>query len=142
VRGGAREGAGRPSVYRQKLRATHAMAFTAEGRQRLDSIRLKTSLGQNDVMEHLLRTHADHLRIPERTEYSPKLYPPIAIRLTEEGRNLLLDLSERYGRSWTDVGEALLQRFGERTAFPYLESRRDQKRPRSRRRRPARPLVS
>lgn len=115
--GGARENAGRKAAYGTKAPAPVPMVLTPEGEALLVAACACSGLSRNDVMTHLALRHARELRFS-----APGVVYPgkansnvLSIRVTAKARLLLDAARKRTGKSYSDLGEALLEKFAERT---------------------------
>lgn len=115
--GGARENAGRKDAYGGKDAAPVAMVFTPQGDQIMVETCERTGLSRNDVLTHLALKHARALKFSvEGVVYRGKDYRAVrSIRVTQKARKLLDAARERTGKSYSDLGEALLVRFAAST---------------------------
>jgi len=115
--GGARDGAGRKSIFGVPLeRKPFAMDFTAQGRTALDALTRRTALSRNAVLATLVLAHADRLRAIDH--YPNKAQAVLSIRLPPRAAAKLRALQRRTDRSYSDIGEALVLRYGRTTTYP------------------------
>lgn len=141
LRGGARPGAGRKSAYpRKDLAHPFGMDFTPAGRQLLDQIRARTGLSRDDILAHLVDRHLTRLRFDgtHGCAYPGKLAANVLrIRLPRDLGDRLRDARRRTGKSYSDLGEALVTIYGSTTSdypsLPHATARRPARR-RARRR--------
>lgn len=127
--GGIRAGAGRRSAFPGNALKPFAMDFTAVGRQALDCICRRTKLSRNNVVAHLVTEYADALVFgAPGVVYPGKAQAVLAIRMPARQGDLLTVARARTGKSYSDIGEALVCCFGQSTIFPSLPER---KRPKS-----------
>lgn len=137
-RGGTREGAGRKSAFPGKLlERTVYMDFTPAGRQALDVLTAREGLSRNDVLAHLSLRYADQLSFDcEGVVFPGKAQAAMTIRLPADALQVLERAHARTGKSYSDLGEALVLWHGqEEHAFPLLpEPERKPKARRPRRR--------
>jgi hypothetical protein len=119
ARGGARAGAGRPSIFKAKaLGKPFAMNFTPGGRRVLDALVRRTGLSRNAVLGVLALKHGDRLAFDTANPFPDKVHLPLSIRVPPEAGAKLAAARVRTGRSYSDVGEALVRWFGADTPFP------------------------
>lgn len=117
--GGAREGAGRKSIFPDKaLAKTFPMNFTAEGRLRLDAIVKRTGLSRNSVIACLALQCADLVAFEERAPFPMKSTKPLSIRMPRTAASKLVAAQVRTGHSYSDIGEAMVRWFSDRITFP------------------------
>jgi uncharacterized protein (DUF1778 family) len=131
--GGYRENSGRKDAFGGKDDAPVGMVFTPNGEKLLAAACERTGLSRNDVLTHLVLKHAARLRFAaEGIVFRGKRYTvPKSIRVTTRARKLLDSARERTGKSYSDLGEALLVQFAEGTRdypAPYEPGQRKQKR--------------
>lgn len=142
-RGGYREGAGRKTIFPNKvLDRRFGMDFTPAGRAVLDALQARTGLSQNDILGHLVQRHATRLAFTEpgvvfRGKAASNV---ISIRLPADLADALTAAQARTGKSFSDLGEALVRWYGHKETFPVLPGkeparRRPRRQPARRRRR-------
>jgi len=132
-RGGYREGAGRKSAYPGKTRS-FAMDFTPAGRHALKALVRRRGLSRNDVLAHLAIHYAEQLTFAAPGVVFPgKLAANVlTIRVPAAAGDKLTDARRRTGKSYSDIGEALVCWFGP-TAKDFPTAQRPRRRPRPRR---------
>jgi hypothetical protein len=114
--GGRRAGAGRKSLYPGKnLDAQIGIDFTPEGRATFDAVRDRTGASGSDILAHLVRRHAIELR--ELADVDGVVWPGksgdvVTIRLPPPERRQLRDAHAHTGKSYSDLGETLVRRYG------------------------------
>ena len=119
--GGARANAGRRSVFRGIEAKPFAMDFTPAGRKALDRVCKRTKLSRNDVLAHLTAEYATDLHFAEAgVVYPGKAQEVLAIRMPTVQGDVLRAARERTGKSYSDIGEALVCQFGRGATFPRL----------------------
>lgn len=129
--GGARVGAGRRSVFRGIEAKPFAMDFTPAGRKQLDRLCKRTKLSRNDVLAHLTAEYAADLQFTEAgVVYPGKAQEVLAIRMPTMQADVLRAARERTGKSYSDIGEALVCQFGRVATFPRLRAATPRKRTR------------
>lgn len=117
--GGARDGAGRKSVFGVKAVAKpFAMDFTTNGRRALASVTRRTKLSRNAVIAALALEHADALTFAEADVFPDKAREVLSIRVPPKAATKLKAARRRTGRSYSDIGEALVRGYADRTTFP------------------------
>jgi hypothetical protein len=146
MRGGFRENAGRPTAFAGKnLESPRAMDFTPEGRVVLADLQERNGLSRSDVIAHLALRHCDALALRPvfqrpgtvftgRTRRNANVYrivaPPNVLRKLDA-------LRKRTGKSYSDIGEALVRWYGPREkdwpAVPGPETKKRRRRKRGRR---------
>jgi hypothetical protein len=126
TRGGVREGAGRKSAFPGKvLGKNFGMDFTPAGRKALDRLQAATGLSRNDILAHLALRHAHDL------VFDGKAQSVLSIRLPADAGDALRAAHMRTGKGYSDLGEALVTRYGPEAVFPVVEGKtRARKRPR------------
>lgn len=125
--GGTREGAGRKSVFKEKaLDKPFAMDFTAHGQKVLAALVKRTGLSRNAVIATLALQFADKLAFDpdDPAPFSPKAQAVLSIRVPPKAGGKLAAARVRTGRSYSDIGEALVTWFADRTTFPAPTSRK------------------
>lgn len=135
ARGGVRDGAGRKSAFPHKvLDQPFGMDFTPDGHRALRQLQAKTGLSQSDVLAHLVERHASMLTFTmEGVAFPGKLAENILrIRLPEHLGDALRAAQTRTGKSFSDLGEALVRWYGDAETFPVLQGKAPQKRRRGR----------
>lgn len=135
-RGGYRENAGRKSAFPGKiLDKPFFMDFTPKGRRELQHLVTRTGLSRNDVIGHLALRHADDLAFEEEGVAFPgKMAEDVmSIRLDRQAGAKLAAARVRTGKSYSDLGEALIRWFGKaEKVFPVLPGADPPRRRRSR----------
>jgi hypothetical protein len=120
--GGARVGAGRKSAYPGKDFAHPVyLDFTQAGRDALDALQARTKLSRSDILAHLIAKHAESLDFGPLfgVAFPGKLGENVCvIRLPVAQRRLLRATRTRTGKSYSDIGEALVLWRGLATVFP------------------------
>jgi hypothetical protein len=117
--GGARDGAGRKSVFGVKaVDKPFAMDFTEKGRKALASLTRRTKLSRNAVVGVLALAHADTLTFTDDDVFPDKAQEVLSIRVPPKAAAKLRAARARTDRSYSDIGEALVLRYGARTKFP------------------------
>ena len=121
--GGRREGAGRRSLFPHARRAIVYFDLTPAGRKLLAKVKRRARLSRNDLFAHLALEHADKLRFDD----VPGVVFPgkanenvLLIRLPVQAHAKLHAAHERTGKSYSDLGEALLSWYSSDTDFPPL----------------------
>lgn len=143
-RGGVREGAGRKAAFPHKeLDRPFGMDFTPAGWIALLDLQKRTGLSRDDILAHLTGEFADALVFDsDGVQYPGKRGSSILrIRLPKEQGDRLRAAQARTGKSYSDLGEALVHRYGHQTTFPAIpgaDTPRRRRRPRRPRRRAAR----
>lgn len=133
-RGGARPNAGRKSAFPGLDLKPFAMDFTPAGLRALRELERATRLSRNNILAHLTAEHAAELAFDgDDVVYPGKAQRVLTIRMPAREGQLLREARARTGKSYSDLGEALVLRYGRRTTFPVLA-----RRPRRRARRDAR----
>jgi hypothetical protein len=129
--GGARPGAGRKSVFGAKaLAKPFSMDFTPAGRKALDALVRRTTLSRNAVIATLALQFADRLTFDLAAPFPGKLATAVlSIRVPPDAGAKLAAAHVRTGKSYSDIGEALVRWHGASARYPSLTTR---KRPRSR----------
>jgi len=135
-RGGWREGAGRPAAYPHKvLDDPFPMDFTSAGRAMFDKLQARTSLSRNDIIAHLALTYADELEFRTPGVVFPiKAQEVYRICVPEDAGDKLRRARTRTGKSYSDIGEALVCWYGPVATFPVLKGKDKRKRKRGRKR--------
>lgn len=126
-RGGFRENAGRKSAFPGKiLDKPFAMDFTPAGRRALQRLTIRTGLSRNDVIGHLAMKFADRLKF-DVDDYPGVVFlgklakDVLTIRVDRAVGAKLEAARTRTGKSYSDIGEALVRWFGKsEKAFPVL----------------------
>ncbi len=132
-RGGARKGAGRKSAFPGMVSKPFPMDFTPEGRARLEKITERTGLSRNNVLTFLALTFAHKLTfsaLEPGTVYPGKAQQVLAIRVSAKAAAKLTAARDRTGKSYSDIGEALVRRYGRSASFPAPPSSEAQTAPR------------
>jgi hypothetical protein len=135
-RGGYREGSGRRSIFPGTMDnpTKYPMDFTKEGLQILDDVQSHTGLTRNNIIAHLVDRHAHELEFDhDRIVYPGKAQHVLAIRMPKHIGDKLVAAQKRTGKAFSDLGEALVRRFGAKEVFPVLESKQKTRRRRRRR---------
>jgi hypothetical protein len=124
--GGARDGAGRKSLFRTKaLEKPFAMDFTPTGRRALDALVRRTGLSRNAVIGVLALRYADRVVFFDGpSPYPDKARSVLSIRVPREAGAKLAAARVRTGRGYSDIGEALVRQFGDKVTFPAPPGRR------------------
>jgi len=108
------------------MRSSFTMAFTREGRRALAAIQARTGLSRNNIITHLVRAHsaeASHASLLHRPQLAV-LYPGksrdeiMSIRMPASEGDTLRAMQDTTGKSYSDLGELLVRRFGSSTTFP------------------------
>lgn len=108
--GGRRAGAGRKSLFRDKLKKPIAMKFTARARQQLDALARTHACSRNDIIERLVR---EDYAVIDPAFARAKLYPQVlSIRLTADTGAQLADRAARLGWSVAQLAEYLVLEYG------------------------------
>lgn len=124
-RGGLRAGAGRHSAFPGNALKPFAMDFTPAGRKALDRLCRRTKLSRNNVIAHLVAAHGAALAFEvDGVVYPGKAQAVLAIRMPAREGDLLQAVRARTGKSYSDIGEALVRQFGRSTTFPSLPRRK------------------
>ena len=120
-RGGKRAGAGRRSLFPGNDLKPFAMDFTPAGRKVLDGICRRTKLSRNDVITYLVSEHGDALVLSaEGVVYPGKAQAVLTIRMPTIPGAVLMAAHARTGKSYSDIGEALVREYGPLAQFPTL----------------------
>lgn len=138
TRGGYREEAGRKSAYPGVDLKPFAMDLTPAGVRLLDKLCKRTGLTRNNVLAHLTNLYADRLAFPgqDGVLYAGKAQSVLSIRMPADIGAKLRAARQRTGKSYSDLGEALIRLYGETTEFPAPpESKRQQREKQQRRQR-------
>lgn len=125
-RGGYRENAGRKSAFAKTVDKPFAMDFTPDGRRELQRLVKRTRLSRNNVLSHLAIQHAHRLEFDDvpGTVYPGKSQDVLSIRVSPMAAVRLRAARARTGKSYSDLGEALVRRFGQAEKhFPASPSR-------------------
>ena len=124
LRGGARVGAGRKSAFPDKIiDRPFPMDFTPAGRVELEKITKRTGLSRNDVIAHLAIKHAGLKFSADGVAYPGKAQNVLSIRVPAYVGTILRTIHRRTGKSYSDIGEALVRQFGRvERAFPKRPS--------------------
>jgi hypothetical protein len=118
LHGGARDGAGRKSLFAEKaLAKPFAMDFTVAGRRELDALVARTGLSRNGVLAWLALKYADQVAFDVRAPFPNKARRVCSIRVPPEAGAKLAAARVRTGHGYSDIGEALIQ-FGRLAVFP------------------------
>ncbi len=100
------------------------MDFTPAGRKALDRLCRRTKLSRNNVVAHLVAERGDVLTFDAAgVVYPGKAQSVCAIRMPACEGDLLKAVHARTGKSYSDIGEALVRQFGRSTTFPSLPRR-------------------
>jgi len=97
------------------------MAFTLNGQEIMNQLQAQTGLSRNDLITHLTVKYVDALMFDEPgVVYRGKQFSRImSIRVTNEAYAKLQTARVRTGKSYSDIGEALVARFGrQETNYP------------------------
>jgi hypothetical protein len=136
--GGRRPGSGPKTAFpRKDLDRAFGMDFTPEGRRQLEALQRREALSRSDILAHLILTYADRLRF----EAPGVAFPGKAgvnvmkIRLPKAVGRILRAAQRRTGKGYSDIGEALVTRYGETAVFPILPGKEPPAGKRTRRRR-------
>ncbi len=123
-RGGARPGSGRKSAFGTPERKPFAMDFTPEGRRILDRICRRTKLSRNNVIAHLVRIYLSNLGgwLQPIGPYLRKAQSVLSIRIPADEGALLREARARFGKSYSDIGEALVRLYGPTADYPHLDT--------------------
>jgi hypothetical protein len=123
--GGARAGAGRKSIFADRaVPRAYPMALTRAGHEALAALTGQTGLSRNAILAVLVRRHAHHLALPEDgIIYRGKTPAVLSIRLPPSAAQRLEHARYRTGKSYSDIGEALVRRYGHVTSFPLPTAR-------------------
>jgi hypothetical protein len=120
--GGAREGAGRKSIFADKaLPQSFPMHFSRAGRETLLGVMQRTGLSRNAVIATLALQWADAVAFDDP---GPAFIRPkgkrrvMSIRVPPLPGSKLAAARVRTGHSYSDIGEALVTGFAPRTRFP------------------------
>lgn len=133
ARGGRRENAGRKSAFPRIDMKPFAMDFTPRGRAELARLERSSGLSRNNIITHLTAMHAGELEFDEEGIVFPgKKQKVLSIRMPPREGELLRAAHARTGKSYSDLGEALVLRYGSQADFPTIERQADK--PRRRRR--------
>ncbi len=133
TRGGLRPNAGRKTAFPGIEAKPFAMDFTPVGLKRLRRLQRRHRLSRNNILAHLVACYAARLNFSAPgTVYPGKAQRVLAIRMPPAEAELLRSTRERTGKSYSDIGEALVRIYGEDASFPTLPTK-----PARRRRRPA-----
>jgi hypothetical protein len=125
ARGGARANAGRRSAFPGLDMKPFAMDFTPGGRRALRRLEVRTQLSRNNILAHLTAEHAASLTFDEPgVVFAGKAQQVLTIRMPADVGQLLREARARTGKSYSDLGEALVLRYGSTTTFPFLVPRR------------------
>lgn len=118
--GGRRAGAGRKSLYPGKVARPFAMDFTPAGRKVLRALVQRRRLSRNDVLAHLILHYADQLTFEAPGVVFPGKVAAnvLTIRLPVPARDKLVRAHRRTGKSYSDIGEALVCWFGPHANYP------------------------
>lgn len=120
--GGRREGAGRRSLYPRARRAIVYIDLTPAGWKLLSKVKRRAQLSRNDLFAHLALEHADKLEFTAPGVVFPGKANAnvLLIRLPVQAHAKLRAAHQRTGKSYSDLGEALLSWYAGSTAFPPL----------------------
>lgn len=116
--GGARAGAGRPTVFDQKASDSFSMVFTPAGHKVLDRLTRRTKLSRNAIIGTLAIEHGDALTFTEADRFRLKTAAVFAVRVPPAAASKLKAARRRTNRSYSDIGEMLVTRYARLTAFP------------------------
>lgn len=99
------------------------MMFTPYGHDLLAAIQQRTGLSRNDILTHLALAHGADLAFEGvcGVVYRGKDAGLVmSIHLTDRAFDLLRAAQARTGKSYSDLGEALIERWGVHAAYPVL----------------------
>ena len=118
--GGARPGSGPKTIFggSKALTKPIAMDFTPRGRRELARLVKRTGLSRNAVIGWLALRHADALSYTDAMVFPGKARDVLSIRLPREAAAKLAAARVRTGRSYSDIGEALVRGYGPAETFP------------------------
>ena len=111
------------------------MMMTLDGHRILDRLQTSTGLSRSDIMTHLALRHAHDLSFDvDGVVYRHKLSGTVmSIRMTDHAHTLLTDARARTGKSYSDLGEALVDRWGLGEHYPERPTAKRKSRARRRR---------
>ena len=120
LHGGRRKGAGRKSIFTTKaVEKPFAMDFTKRGRATLRALTKRTGLSRNGVMAILALQFGDALTFDaDGVAFPDKAHKVLSIRVPKDAAAKLRAARRRTRKSYSDIGEALLSRFGATASFP------------------------
>jgi hypothetical protein len=117
--GGHRKGAGRKSIFGVKAVAKpFAMDFTPGGRRRLQVLCRRHKLSRNAVLGTLALQFADRLTFDVPQPFPNKAQAVLSIRVPRAAAAQLNAARKRTKHSYSDLGEALVQWFGDLATYP------------------------
>jgi hypothetical protein len=124
--GGKRYGAGRKSIFADKVEPkAFPITLTPAGHDALARLTAHTGLSRNAILAVLIKRHSHRLTLPEqRITYRGKARAVLSIRLPPSAARRLEQTRYRTGHAYSDIGEALIRRYGHTTSFPLPTARK------------------
>jgi hypothetical protein len=119
--GGARDNAGRKSAYPGLDMQSFPMQFTPPARRLLDALQARTGLSRNNILAHLTLCHVESLSVSADEDgvlFPGKGSDVLSIRMPADVGKRLRAAKARTGKSFSDLGEALVRQYGATTTFP------------------------